>query len=108
MKYTLEDAKRLVRERIEEVGPDFSYEIPGGDFGICANWVYDDEGKRQPSCLVGHVLHKIGKLDVLTAEEEFNNASTTCSAYFDEDAVEYLTLVQTRQDRGMKYGDLGA
>lgn len=117
-KLTLEDAKRLVKEVIDERGADFVYQppkqldetnddAPCNNYGaICANWVINASGEREASCLVGKVLDKIGVLDKLRDNQQVHTAGQTCDDYFTNEAVMFLTNVQIDQDRTVSYGDI--
>mgnify|MGYP003538018036 FL=1 len=117
-KLTLEDAKRLVKEVIDERGADFVYQppkrldgtnedAPYDNYGeSCANWVINAAGEREASCLVGKVFDKIGVLDQLPKDQQIETAGVTCDDYFTEDAVEFLTSVQSVQDLSACYGEI--
>lgn len=119
-KLTLEDAKRLVKEVIDERGADFVYqppkqldetstEAPYDNYGeSCANWVINAAGEREASCLVGKVLDKIGVLDQLPEHWQDGPAGDTCSDYFSDEAVTFLFQVQDAQDDEQRYGDIAS
>lgn len=67
-----------------------------------ANCVYRNED-GSPSCLVGHVAHRLGI--PLPAYDAFENSTGVCSTvlgqtYFTTDALSRLSRVQMRQDSG--------
>ena len=117
-KLTYKQARKLVQERIDEVGPDFVYERPwvteddGTKYQLdsCVNYTINDQtGEREPSCIVGHVLHKIGKLNDQSVLD--SNAVVDVQFHqeiFTEKAADYLGIIQYAQDAGVKYGKLNA
>lgn len=115
---TLKDAKRLVKQVIDERGAKFVYYPPkqldetddtqqSDNYGeACTNWVIKPDGSREGSCLVGKVLEAIGVLDDLPDNMQTNVARVTCANYFDDEAIHFLAAVQVSQDNKMCYGDI--
>jgi hypothetical protein len=102
----VETAKMVVAER----GEDYVYEGPGDvrGNGMC-RYVYRD----QPSCLVGHVLYRLGvPLETLKSADGVSFAATdVCSdllrgsAFDDGEIGDFLDAVQSRQDIGETWGN---
>jgi len=102
----VETAKMVVAER----GADYVYKKPTNTFGVLTCLYVDQD---QPSCLVGHVLHRLGvPLETLKSADQFSFPATdVCcdllrgSAFDDEEIGHFLDAVQSRQDIGRTWGE---
>lgn len=119
---TLEKAKSLVDEAIEERGKDFVYKRqPDMDCKYVHEGVVwdpeveeyvDDDSVLEPGCLVGLALHKAGiPLDKMSAVEgrpaKDLLASLEQRGYvtFDIEAADFLDAVQKNQDSGYSWSE---
>jgi hypothetical protein len=104
----VETAKMVVAER----GADYVYKRPTNTFGV-PTCLYVDVDRDQPSCLVGHVLHRLGvPLETLKSADQFSFPATdVChdllggSAFDDGEISHFLDAVQSRQDIGRTWGE---
>lgn len=94
----------VLRAIVNDHGFEHVY-TPPGPGGQC---VYVHDGK--PSCLVGHVLHRLG-LALPPSEQGMSNgwlavvsADKDHRYPFDDAAIKLLAQVQARQDGGMPWG----
>lgn len=73
--------------------------------GNCAYFSEGEDGELEPSCIIGHVLHRMGYLG--TVERRFNFYSMDCVPtfrnLFSPEAFRFLCAVQAAQD-GRDYG----
>ncbi len=121
---TLEKAKFLVDQAIEQRGEDYLYKKEGDDEYAECLYVHnvhewDDElcgmvetGEKVAGCLVGLALHKGGvPLEVLErhegsgAHELCQYLNLTGHVEASDDAKEYLFRVQRSQDHGKTWGE---
>lgn len=101
-----EEAKRLLQAQVDKKGEDFVYRSDP-DFGTCVNWREAWNGERVPDCIVGHVIHDLGLLDLVDCDA---GASTTLDilalhgVVATEKARALFRHVQVLQDSGMPWG----
>lgn len=114
---TLDKAITLLREAVKEKGTDYKYEIPTwesetGELITADQCMYKDfDGK--PSCIVGHVIHKLlpekweeldfieGTLAQDLVRELQDEGYLTV---VDEEVLDFLGYAQGEQDRGRTWG----
>ena len=102
----------VTKQVVAEHGMEHVYEKPmvnrlGGEMAMC---LYVHNGR--PSCLVGHVLHRLGvPLDVLAqGDDQSQDASSMCyevlynTDFADEMIASFLSTVQATQDAGYTWG----
>lgn len=108
-------AKRIAAELVAERGRDYIYVDPNGvrarkrDFGefdtpyvSCVNW---DNSKNEPSCIVGHILHRAGVPERIIKDRRAG-ISDDFDEYYKDDVVEtFLSRIQSHQDCGMPWGE---
>lgn len=96
---------QLLREVIAEKGEDFVYEpfVDEDGFSMCRYVV-----QGQPSCLVGHVLHRAGiSLTELAGVEDTtpNSSDGPWEDWGTAAALDLLAEVQEKQDQGVAWGE---
>lgn len=111
---TLDDAMRTLREVVAEYGRGHRYIKPlikaiDGGYGFIPACVYTHN--YCPSCLIGHVLHRLG---VPVGEHKYYNRVGIASlawdceygqrAFFEPEAVGVLERAQGVQDNGISWG----
>lgn len=114
---TLDRAITLLREAVKEKGTDYKYEIPTwesetGERIEADQCVYKDfDGK--PSCIVGHVIHKLlpekwEELDFIEGTlAQVLMRELQVKGYLrvvEEEVLHFLGLAQGEQDRGSTWG----
>lgn len=114
---TLDRAITLLREAVKEKGTDYKYELPTresetGERIEADQCMYKDfDGK--PSCIVGHVIHKLlpEKWEELVFIEGTLAQDLVCEledkgylTVVDEEVLHFLGEAQGVQDRGSTWG----
>ena len=108
MTFTLEDVLNAAREVVAEKGEDYVYSGPGG------SCVYANEDGT-PSCLVGHVIHRLDpNVFKHLAEKEFVDDTTAAELltveeyvpyeFWDMEAERAMNTAQEHQDDGVPWG----
>jgi hypothetical protein len=92
----VEGALALLERAVQEKGEDYVYPLSDKRDGIC-RYAVDYE----PSCIVGHVLFYLGKLD---AAIEGASAHTVLHDLATDEAKYLLLVVQRAQDAGKPWG----
>lgn len=105
-KLTLPEAIRIAKEVVAEKGSDYVYMTPDGvQAGVngpgCVNW---NHKTNAPSCLIGHILHRHG-ISGMTLLDKNKAAVRSFGQYLENDAAEFLNILQERQDNGGTWGD---
>lgn len=103
--YTYEDVLPIIKAIVEAKGPDYVYEK------VNDRCVYLDQFGN-PSCLVGYFLAYQSLIYHLAPHQyEDEGASNVLGtldyeeiASFDEDATDFLQVVQEKQDSGVPWG----
>ncbi|AAN12764.1 gp124 [Mycobacterium phage Omega] len=97
--------QKLINEiRMVAAGnPDYVYEYEEG--GLCR---YIMNG--QPSCLVGHGLHRLGLIDAALEPHDYNyscfeDLEERLDLGLDSDEVHWVERVQIAQDGGRTWGE---
>jgi hypothetical protein len=101
--YQVEDVRRSAREAVNEKGTNYVYP----EYTGACEYVKESA----PSCLVGHILFKLGfPLDILSHMDDRPDA-TISSGYhpevreaFTDDAIRFMATLQSNQDEGRTWG----
>lgn len=109
---TLNKAVEITNSLIEEFGEDYVY--PPARVGAACTYVKDEA----PSCLVGHILHKVGvplgrlKVADVASYGTSEGADRLIGSLIEEGVVhlepkarEFLVQVQANQDAGETWAD---
>ena len=108
--HTFADVKSVFEAIIEEHGADYVYSEPSG--GSCA-YVGCVEGEDpRPSCIVGHLLCRLGLIEPSKLIGTLDNTKPIgyfldvmdLARLFTPDARELMRLVQIHQDQGDPWG----
>ena len=103
IRFTDDQVRDMLRTVVAE-NPDFIYEPPGGPDESC-KYVHDDA----PSCLVGHVMSRLGlPLDILSAREGVSPVQIGGALGISARAADALTAAQDWQDQGETWSDARA
>jgi hypothetical protein len=110
MDINLERVVETATEVVGERGENYIYEKPINAFGtpVCV-YVYES----QPSCLVGHILHRLGvPLETLGEGDRLSfSASDVCmdllagTSFYDTEISAFLDSLQSEQDTGHTWGE---
>lgn len=112
MSITLSDEQVMnaLRDVVAE-NPDKVYKAPEsmrGYWGTCFYVHHNEDGSKEPGCIVGTVLHRLGvSLDALQGQEGLQAMSATHGLGvkgLTDEARYTLRRVQRRQDRGDSWG----
>jgi hypothetical protein len=110
MQITDDDVIRTLREVVAE-RPDYVYERPAhmhGGLPSCLYVHYTEAGEREPGCIVGQVLHRLGvPLETLERHEGHTAAyvATDAVGSMSDDIARILDTAQYRQDEGKTWGE---
>lgn len=108
--YTLGEVITSLEQVVAEFGETTTYDeryrqITGAryDGGTCANWLWNQDGKRVPACLVGVWLDREGFTDV-QQHESVLFVQGQLEGVMPTQAARFLADVQDLQDEGMAWG----
>lgn len=103
---TVEQVTATIKAVVEEFGADYVYPYAAAP-ADCRYTEYDENGPTAPSCIAGHVLHRLGvPLDELR-QWEGNNIHGLQENYINLPAGAYegLSAAQEAQDGGKTWGE---
>jgi hypothetical protein len=110
---TMVNALDVMCQVVAEFGVDFVYQKietanDGGDGGSCVNW---DSEKWCPSCLIGHVMFRLGASAELLSLHTRDGAASLIRYFgrhsgliIEEGVAEILAAAQIAQDQGETWG----
>lgn len=100
-RFTDNQVRDMLRTVVAE-NPDFVYEAPGGPDEVACKYVHDGA----PSCLVGHVMSRLGlPLDILSANEGASPCQIGGDLGISVRAADALTEAQDYQDQEYTWSD---
>jgi hypothetical protein len=101
-KLTIEQARLLLKQVVDEAGEDYVYKAHETVDGtrICA-YIWNG----QPDCIVGRVLHASGLFTLSELNELLQNNSNLISR-LTIDTIMYLAVVQSAQDEEKPWGEI--
>jgi hypothetical protein len=109
----LEKAMSLVADVIDREGETRVYERP--DPSVSCLYVHrDKDGSQIPGCIVGHALMDYGisadhlEDQIMEVTELADRLHRTRILSVDDDALNYLSVLQARQDDGFEWGKADA